>query len=250
VIDFEIKDRIAILRFNRPGAKNSFTLSDLAELERRWIEFRDRDDLRVAILTGAGEEAFSAGIDLKEGKGKPAPKKRPRGIHKGLTVNKPILAAINGLAAGGGLEIALACDIRICSTNARMGLTEVRWGLIPGGGGTQRLPRLIGQSDAMKMLFTGQLIAAGEALRIGLVSEVWPAEQLMPRALALAQSIGENGPLAVRAAKEAVWRGLDLPLNEGLKLETRLAKALRATQDHAEGLRAFREKRKPKFQGK
>jgi E-phenylitaconyl-CoA hydratase len=250
MIDFERRDRIAILRFNRPEARNSFTLDDLAELEKKWIEFRDDNDLWVAILTGAGDDAFSAGIDLKGGAGKKSPKERPGGIHRGLKVLKPIIAAINGLAVGGGLELALACDIRICSDNAMMGLTEVQWGIIPGGGGTQRLPRVVSLSDAMKMIFTGERIDAKEALRIGLVSEITSQERLMPRAMEIAQAICECGPLAIRAAKEAILRGLDLPLDEGIKIETELARSLRATEDQAEGLKAFREKRKPRFKGK
>ncbi len=251
---YEKKGHVAILTMNRPECLNALSISLLQEMEHAWIEFRDDKDLWVAILTGAGDKAFSAGADLKEIAQLSQEERkrtiRPGGIHKGLKVWKPIIAAVNGLALGGGTELALACDIRIASQKAVFGLTEVSLGVIPAGGGTQRLPRLIPLSKAMEMILAAKRINAQEAWELGLVSRVVAPMDLMDEALTLAQKICEHAPLAVRAAKRAIMEGLDLSLEEGLRLESELVRALRETEDAIEGPRAFAEKRKPKFQGK
>jgi E-phenylitaconyl-CoA hydratase len=227
-----------------------------------WRRFRDNDDLRVAVLTGAGERAFCAGADLR-GVGDfyrsltSAQRLRRSeqvpglgGITKNLAIDKPVLAAVNGHCLAGGLELALACDLRIASENATFGLPEVTRGIIPGAGGTQRLPRLVGPARALDLILTGRRIDAREAERIGMVTRVVPQAQLRSAALAVAHTIAANGPLAVRAAKAAVWRGLDLPLEEGLRLEQLLAEPVRQSEDAQEGVRAFLEKRPPDFKGR
>ncbi|MBT9147927.1 MAG: Short-chain-enoyl-CoA hydratase [Syntrophomonadaceae bacterium] len=213
------------------------------------VDFRDDPDLWVGIITGAGEKAFSAGADIKE--------MRPGQVTewptlpwRGFELWKPLIAAINGFALGGGLEIALGCDIRIAAEHARLGLPEVNLGLIPGWGGTQRLPRVIPWAYAAEILFTGKRIDAQEAYRIGLVNKVVPPEQLMSTARELAEEICRAGPLGVRAAKEAMIRGCSMSLEEGLQLEKSLSSPLRSTEDFKEGTRAFVEKRKPVFEAK
>jgi enoyl-CoA hydratase/carnithine racemase len=227
-----------------------------------WRSFRDDDDLRVAILTGAGDRAFCAGADLRDVaefyRSLTSAERLRRaehepglgGISRNLEIDKPIVAAINGHCLAGGLEIALACDLRIASESASFGLPEVTRGIIPGAGGTQRLPRLIGPERALDLILTGRRIDAREAERIGLVTRVVPQGRLRDEAVALAKQIAENAPLAVRAAKAAVWRGLDLPLEEGLRLEQLLAEPVRQSEDAQEGPRAFLEKRKPEFKGR
>jgi enoyl-CoA hydratase/carnithine racemase len=172
------------------------------------------------------------------------------GITKNLPIDKPIIAAVNGHCLAGGLEIALACDLRIASENATFGLPEVTRGIIPGAGGTQRLPRLIGPERALDLILTGRRIDAREAERIGLVTRVVAQDALRREAIAVAEAIAGNGPLAVRAAKAAVWRGLDVPLEEGLRLEQLLAEPVRQSEDAQEGPRAFLDKRKPEFKGR
>lgn len=254
-IRYEKRDAIAVITIDREQALNAIDAKTSSELYRAWCDFRDDDALRVAILTGAGEKAFSTGMDLVatargenqfEG-GKPVPF---GGFTKRMTIDKPIIAAINGYCLAGGLELALACDIRICTPEARFGLTEVRWAIMPGAGGTQRLPRAIPQAWANYMILTGEQIDAETALRIGLVSHIVPREQLMDRALQIAGVICERGPLAVRAAKEAIRRGLDMPLEHGLAFEDLLLGRLFATEDAKEGPRAFAEKRKPNYTGR
>jgi len=178
------------------------------------------------------------------------PWQQPTTVMRGLDLWKPLIAAINGLALGGGLEIALGCDIRIAAENARFGFPEVKVGMFPGGGGTQRLPRLIPPGIAAEMLFTGKMIDAQEALRIGLVNKVVPLDQLMPAARELAQAICEVSPLAVRTAKEAMIRGMSLGLEDGLRLEITLTPGVVFSRDFEEGVNAFAEKRKPEFEGK
>lgn len=250
----EKKDRVTWVTINRPETMNALSIAALKGLLTAWEDFRDDDGAWVAVLTGAGDKAFCAGADLKEVAGlsreERARMKRPGGIHKGLEIMKPIIAAVNGVAAGGGCELAMACDIRIASTTASLGLTEVNVGAIPGGGGTQRLPRLVPVGIAMEMVMTGRRITAEEALRWGLVNRVVPPEKLRGEAEALAAEICGKGPLAVRAVKEAVLRSLDLPLHEGLRFEGLLAQWIRTTEDAWEGPRAFAEKRKPRFTGK
>lgn len=258
---YEKRDRVAVVTIDRPGAMNALDPQTSQELIEAWLDFRDDPELWVAILTGAGEKAFCAGADLKRMgeflRLSPLERHEQRereaglgGLPRNLPIWKPIIAAINGYCLAGGLELALACDIRIAAEHARFGLTEVKWGIIPGQGGTQRLPRLIPLGKALEMILTAEPIDAQEAYRWGLVNRVVPLSELVPTAIALAEKICENAPLAVRTAKEAVWRGLDLPLEEGLRLEQFLANLVRDTEDVQEGLRAFREKRKPQFKGR
>ncbi|RME76925.1 MAG: hypothetical protein D6785_13205 [Planctomycetota bacterium] len=258
---FEKQGPIAILTLNRPEARNAIDPEMRKELITAWTQFRDDEDLWVAIITGTGEKAFCAGADLKRmgefyslnpHKRREKLEKEPGlgGITRNLPIWKPIIAAINGAALGGGLELALSCDIRIASENAILGLPEVKWGIMPGAGGTQRLPRLIPLAKAMEMVFTGKTITAKEALELGLVNEVVPLSKLMETTLEMAKKICENGPLAVRAAKEAMIRGLDLNLEEALRLEQFLAEPIRQSEDAKEGIQAFKEKRKPNFKGR
>ncbi|MCS6937143.1 MAG: enoyl-CoA hydratase-related protein [Candidatus Bipolaricaulota bacterium] len=257
---YEKRDRIAIITINRPEKHNAVDPQTNQELIKAFTDFRDDKNLWVAILTGAGEKAFCAGADLEymarfvklhsiERREQREREPGLGGITRHLQIWKPIIAAINGHCYGGGLEIALACDIRIASENAKLGLLETKWGIMPGQGGTQRLPRLIPLCKALEMIFTAEPIDAHEALRLGLVNRVVPLKDLMPTAIQVAEKICENAPLAVRYAKEAVWRGLDLPLEEGLRLEQLLANLVRDSADTQEGMRAFAEKRKPKYTG-
>ena len=261
-IRFEREGRLAILTIDRPKVHNALDFETSNALVDAWIRFRDDDDLRVAVLTGAGDRAFCAGADLR-GVGDfyrsltSAQRLRRSeqlpglgGITRNLAIDKPIIAAVNGFCLAGGLEIALACDLRVASENASFGLPEVTRGIVPGAGGTQRLPRLVGPERALDLILTGRRIDAQEALRIGLVSRVVPFGELLDQARALANAIAENGPLAVRAARAAVWRGLDLTLDEGLRLEQLLAEPVRQSEDAQEGPRAFLEKRKPEWKGR
>jgi E-phenylitaconyl-CoA hydratase len=261
-VKFETTERIAILTINRPLAMNALDAETLASLNKAWIDFRDNPDLWVAIITGAGGKAFCAGSDIKtlakrysgttpeHRKAQAETEPGLGGITRNLEIWKPIIAAINGYCLAGGLEIALACDIRIASETATFGLTEVSRGIIPVAGGTQRLPKLIPMCKSLEMILTGDRIDAQEAYRIGLVNKVVPSDQLLPEAITLAQRICRNAPLAVRAAKEAVYRGVDLPLSEGLRLEHQLADPVFLSEDAKEGPRAFFEKRDPVFEGK
>jgi enoyl-CoA hydratase len=213
------------------------------------------DDVRVVVVTGAGERAFSAGADIREFVAPQVPV-RFRETRRRLDFRQlldrcpqPSVAAIRGYAFGGGLELALACDIRIAGDDARLGLTEVDLAIIPGGGGTQRLPRLVGRGKALEMILTGARIDAREALRIGLVERVVPAAEVKAAGLELARTLAAKAPVALRYAKEAVVKGLELPLADGLRLENDLATLLRTTEDRIEGAKAFLEKRKPRFTG-
>lgn len=256
-IDFEVRDRIAVIRLNRPEAMNSIDPDMRKELQHSWIRIND-DSINVVLLTGAGDRAFCTGSDLKKtnpgnadafGATMFGPQ---RGDHllSGLDTDKPLICAINGYALGGGLELALACDIRIAASTARFGLTEVKLGSIPGAGGTQLLPRTVGRSNAMMMMMTGDQIDAEEALRIGLVSQIVPPTELFDAAWRLAEKIAANAPLSVRAVKRLVVRGLETPLSTAMDFERLAFGALRDTQDRIEGRRAFQEKRKPNYQGK
>ncbi len=252
------QDRIVTITIHRPEAMNAIDPETHRELIDAWIRFRDDPDAWVAILTGAGDRAFSAGADLKKlipaafaaGTSSRHNEYGLGGITRGLEIWKPVIAAINGHALAGGLELALACDLRIAAEHATFGLTEVRWAIMPGAGGTQRLPRTVGLGRALEMILTGETIDAQEAYRIGLVNRVVPLAELMPTARRWAETICERGPLAVRAAKEAVLRGLSLPLPDGLRLEAFLSGTLRGTEDAAEGPRAFAEKRKPLYRAR
>ncbi|GAA0988407.1 enoyl-CoA hydratase-related protein [Acrocarpospora macrocephala] len=256
-VDLRLDGPIATITLNRPEKLNSIDLAMRVELQDVWRELATDSRIRVAVLTGAGERAFCTGTDLK---GVPPPADAfatqafgsPGGDHllAGLDTDVPLIAAVNGYAFGGGFEIALACDIRLAAENAEFALTEARVGSIPGAGGTQRLPRIIGQSLAMQLLLTGDRLAAPDALRCGLVSEVLPAGELLPRAQALAERIARNAPLSVRAIKRLVRIGLQAPLPAAMELERMAFGLIRDTDDRAEGRRAFAEKRDPDFHGR
>ena len=255
VIEYTREDKIALFTINRPESHGALTTEAMTQLHNALMDFRDNDELLVGIITGTGDKAFSAGVDIKDylpfiKKTADKPWQRPTGIIRGLDIWKPLIAACNGLAVGGGLELALACDIMIASENATFGLTEVTVGLCPGGGGTQRLPRIIPRRLAAEMLFTGKIIDAGEAYRIGLVNKVVPLADLMSEAKKTAEIICRNAPIAVRAAKEAMVRGLNMSLEDGLQLEDDLERYVMSTEDFEEGLLAFKEKRKYTFKGK
>lgn len=258
-LDLRIVDRVALLTLNRPEAMNSMDPEMFLAFKEAWKRIATDDEILVTVITGVGERAFSTGSDLK--KTMPPPESfaelaygRPGSdimdVFAGLDTCKPMIAAVNGYAVAGGLELALVCDIRIASTNAKFGLSEVRIGSIPGAGGTQRLPRAVGLSDAMLMMLTGDPIDAAEALRIGLVSKVVEQRELLDAAMSIAARIKANAPLAVRAVKRLVYEGLDMPLPNGLKMERYVWGTLRDTQDRIEGRRAFAEKRPPNYRGK
>jgi enoyl-CoA hydratase/carnithine racemase len=255
-----VEDHVATLTLNRPEAMNAFN----AQLQREFIEacasFNADPDIRVVIITGAGEKAFSAGLDLKERAAeqvsfieKRAGRVRPgiATMHRALAaVDRPTIAAIHGWCLGGGLEIALACDLRIAATDSKIGLVEIRRGLMPGAGGSQRLARIVGRGHALKMTLTGEPIDAAEAYRIGLVNEVVEPAELLAAAGRLAATINKGAPVSARFIKEAINKGLDLSLEEGLRLEADLAILLGQTEDSREGPRSFVEKRPPVWHGK
>ena len=218
-------------------------------------EIAQDPEARAAIFVGLGDRAFSAGADLKERAGLgsdevvQAVASISAAIQAVAEIPVPTIAAMNGVALGGGFELALACDIRIASTTATMGLPETTLAIIPGGGGTQRLPRIAGESRAKELIFTGRRISAGDALQYGIVHEVTAPDELRLRAQAIARQIGSNGPVAVRAAKEAIVRGQAMPLEQGLRLEQEMYGRTVPTKDRLEGLEAFREKRAPVYRG-
>jgi len=254
-IDVTKEGKIAVFTINRAEAMNALNPELAEELSNLLLEFRKDEDMWVGIITGAGEKAFCAGADIKtmlpnEKKNKGKHWKKPPSIYRGLELWKPVIAAVNGICLGGGMEIALACDFRIAAEKAKFGLPEVTLGLIPGMGGTQRLPRLIPFGKAAEMLFTGELIDANEAFRIGLVNKVVPLESLMSETRKLAEAICSAGPLAVRSAKQAMYSGLNMSLQEGLELESILVDYVMDTEDFNEGVVAFTEKRKADFKGK
>ena len=225
------------------------------DLQHCFTNLEADPDVRVVVITGAGR-AFCAGADIKEWR---EPTSVVEDREDRLRLNfwqamsrceAPIIAAINGYALGGGCELAMCCDMRVASDQAQLGLTEVTLGIIPGGGGTQRLPRLVGQGKALELILTGRRIDAPEALRLGLVEQVVPHDQLKLAVEDLAQTIVSRAPLAVKYAKEAIVRGRELPLTEGLKVEAELYTLLRTTEDRMEGARAFQERRPPQFKGR
>ena len=255
-IDYQKEGKIAIFTINRPEAFNSINVQTARELNEAMVDLRDNPALWVGIITGAEDKAFCAGADIKDMLPflkehlQHRPWAMPDTPMRGLDLWKPLIAAINGMALGGGLELALACDLRIASEKARFGTPEVTLGLIPGWGGTQRLPRMVPQCKAAELLLTGKPIDAQEAYRIGLVNVVVPPEEVMPTAREWAEVICRAGPLAVRAAKEAMIRGSSLTLEDGLRLENALEAYLMSTEDFTEGTTAFVEKRKPDFKAK
>ena len=254
-INYEKEGRIAIFTINRPEALNAINVQAMQELHESMVSFRDDTKLWVGIITGAGNKAFSIGADVETML--PRLKKYSRQQNSGpldfihaLNSWKPMIAAINGAALGGGLEIALACDLRIASENAIFGMPEVTLGLIPGWGGTHRLPRIIPFAKAAELLLTGKPISAQEAYRIGLINKVVPFSELMPTAKQTAETLCRRAPLAVRAAKQAMIQGIDVSLEDGLKLERKLNDFLVNTEDFEEGCKAYTEKRQPVFKGK
>lgn len=254
-VDYVKEGRIAIITINRPEAMNALNMDVRREMHQAMVDFRDDNDLWVAILTGAGDRAFSAGADIKDFR--PPSPEEAQAVARLLeapvradTIWKPFIAAIHGYCLGGGLELAMTCDIRIAAEDSQLGQPEINIGFMPGGGGTQRLPRFVPRALAAEILLTGNRINAQEAYRIGLVNRVVPLDQLMPTAKEIADKICERGPLGVRAAKEAMVRGYDMVLEEGLKLETELATHIRTTEDFMDGARAFVEKRSPEYKAK
>lgn len=255
---YEKKDRIACITINRPEMLNALHPPAHRELSKVWADFRDDPEVWVAILTGAGDKAFCAGNDLKYTAEHPTTAHKEReavpGGFGGITNNfecwKPMIAAINGYALGGGLEIALACDIIIAAEHARMGLPEPRVGLIPGAGGVHRLPRQVPLKIAMGMILTGRHITAQEAYRIGLVNEVVPLKDLMPTAKRWAGEILQCAPLSVRACKETAMKGLDSPLNSAINSRFYSLVIAQQSDDWIEGPEAFAEKRQPQWKGR
>jgi enoyl-CoA hydratase len=253
---FEVSEQIARITFNRPNVLNALNRKTMDELGDCLKKVRADDAIRVLILTGAGEKAFIAGADINElsqqtpVNGREFTLYGQEIIHRLETLGKPAIAAINGFALGGGCELALACTLRVASRNAKLGQPEVKLGIIPGYGGSQRLPRLCGKGVACELILTGEMITAEEALRIGLVNRVVEPGELLATAEAIAKKIIANAPLAVKYALEAVERGMEMPQEEGLYLEATLFGLCCATQDMREGTRAFLEKRPPKFEGR
>jgi len=253
---FEIKDGIAFVTINRPDKLNALNDQVMKELADAAERIATESDIKGAILTGSGPKSFVAGADIgdlsKQGPfdGKARAQRGQSVLRRLETCGKPVIAAINGFALGGGCELAMACHIRIASDSAKFGQPEVKLGIAPGYGGTQRLPRLVGKGVALQLILTGEMIDAQEAYRIGLVNRVVPAADLLAESEKMMRGILAMGPLAVRLAMEAVDQGLEMTLDEGLLLEANHFGLLAATQDTKEGLTAFLEKRSAKFQGR
>lgn len=256
ILKVESDRGVVVLRLNRPEVMNALNFSLLDALKHNIEKLRSDNEVRVVIITGEGEKAFCSGADLKERSTmEPAEVKKfiltIRNLFNDIAqLNKPVIAAINGIALGGGTELALACDIRIASENASMGLTETRLAIIPGAGGTQRLPRLIGLGKAKELIFTGRRVSSREALDIGLVNSVCPLEELMNECRKMAGMICEAGPIAVEQAKYAINHGVETDIQTGLAIESNAYWITVPTEDRTEALNAFREKRKPVFKGK
>lgn len=250
----ERNGRVGIITINRPQVRNALNFETWKYLTAAFAELEAAPEIRVIVVTGAGDKAFVAGADLNALKERSAVAtfygELPAALAKVEKSRKPLIAAINGFALGGGLELALACDIRIASDKAKFGQTEINVGIIPGYGGTQRLPRLVGLSLAKEMIFTGKIIGAAEAERIGLVSRVVPAAELMNTVMTLANEIAEKSPLIIQIAKQAINYGVDSNLQTALQVELLSQSLVFATDDHSEGIAAFLEKRPPVFTGK
>src|SRR5580700_5676933 len=255
-IKFEKKNQIAYVTIDRPKVLNALNMATMQELKQAFAAIKDDAEVRVVILTGAGEKAFVAGADISE-LAQQSPISAKEYTHRGQAIidsiedlGKPVIACINGFALGGGCELAMACTMRLASENAKLGQPEVKLGLLPGYGGTQRLPRLVGKGIAMQLVLTGEMISAQDAYRIGLVNEVVAAAELIPRAEAIAAKIVANAPLAIQYCMEAVNHGLDMTLADGLFLEATLFGVCCATEDKNEGTKAFLEKRPAEFKGR
>jgi enoyl-CoA hydratase/carnithine racemase len=253
---YEKKGAIACVTLNRPKVMNALSHATWEDLEAAFTDAGDDDAVRGVILTGAGDKAFIAGADISELAQVTAVQAEQSSAYGQKVLNlienlgKPVIAAINGFALGGGCETAMACTIRIAAENAKFGQPEIKLGLIPGGGGTQRMPRLVGKGRALQLMLSGEMINAQEAYRIGLVNEVVPAANLIARSEAILNQIFANAPIAVRYTLEAVNKGLETTQDEGLSLEASYFGLCAATEDKKEGTTAFLEKRKPQFQGR
>jgi enoyl-CoA hydratase/carnithine racemase len=251
----ERRKQVVVLTLNRPAAMNSFNFAMLRGLRDKVEAIQYDAEARVVIITGAGK-AFCAGADLKERATLSEPQVKEfiytiRNLFSFIeSLRLPVIAAVNGVALGGGTELALACDLRIASSTASLGLTETRLAIIPGAGGTQRLPRLVGRGKAKELIFTGRRVDAAEALQIGLVNQVSKPEVLLDDALSMADMICETGPIAIQQAKYAINHGLETDLHTGLAIESSAYWVTIPTEDRLEGLTAFREKRKPMYKGK
>jgi enoyl-CoA hydratase/carnithine racemase len=261
-IVYDVRNHIGYVTLNRPQVLNAVNQQMRREIIDVCERMRRDPEVRVCIFTGAGERAFSTGFDLKEGAAQTDDQslfaqrhaRRQPGIHFHhqaiSSMDKPTIAAIRGYAVGGGLEVALACDLRIAAEDARLGMMEVRRGRLGGSGGTQRLPRLMGTANALELCLTGEPVNAAEAFRLGLVNRVVPVDRLMPVAEEIAAKICLGAPLSVIAIKEAITKGVELPIEQGLQLESELGLALATTEDQKEGARAFAEKRPPVWKGR
>ncbi|HEV7860273.1 MAG TPA: enoyl-CoA hydratase-related protein [Pyrinomonadaceae bacterium] len=256
MIELELLGNIAVVRLKRPEKLNALTRVMLDELSAVFARVEGEGSVRALILTGAGERAFCAGTDIEELAGLDTEGARLAALRGQAVCERvencpvPVIAAVNGIAAGGGCELALACHLRLAATHAKFGLPETRLGIIPGYGGTQRLARIAGKGRALEAMLTGSQISAEEAQHLGIVNRVVAPEELLPAAMSLAGEIARLAPLAIRACLAAVTRGIDLPLAEGLALEVELFTKLFDTEDMREGTRAFLEKRAPVFKGK
>ena len=249
VVEYQKEGRIAYITINRPEAMNSLNEKVFQCLQEAMIDFRDNDDLWVAILSGAGDRSFCAGVDIKWFASGPGTSSWVTSV-RADTIWKPFIAAINGYCLGAGCELAMTCDIRIASDNAQFGQPEVNIGFMPGMGGTIRMPRFIPRAFAAELLLTGNRINAETALRYGLISRITTEENLMKSAKEIAETIIARGPLGVRATKEAMVRGYSMTLEEGLELERVLANYISTTYDFVEGINAFAEKRPPRYKAK
>ena len=252
-VRYEVTDHVATITLNRPEVRNAMNTALREAMLHHFTALSTSDDVRVIVVTGAGDRAFSAGADIREFVEAQTPtrfREQRRRLEFRQVMERcpqPIIAAIRGVALGGGLELALACDIRIAADDASLGLTEVNLAIIPGGGGTQRLPRLVGRGKALEMILTGARIDARKALRIGLIEHIMPTTEIHAATQTLARTLAERAPVAMRYAKEAVVKGLGMSLEDGLRLENDLATLLRTTENRLESAKAFLEKRKPRF---
>lgn len=250
----KLDGHVVLLTFNRPDKMNALNMEVRVALFEALGALRDDDDVRVVVLTGAGEKAFIAGADIGEFKDAGAVEQyrsmQRTNIYSAMEdFPKPIIAMINGYCLGGGCELSMACDIRVASSRARLGQPEINLGIIPGGGGTQRLPRLVGEGHANRLIMTGEMISAEEAERIGLVEKVYEPEELRESTLEMARTIGSRSPIALQAAKESVLVARRMPMDEGLKFERAWFGLLFSTEDKNEGVDAFLNKRSPAFKG-
>jgi E-phenylitaconyl-CoA hydratase len=254
---YEKREKVATITINRPAMMNAINMDLAHQLFRAWTDFSEDTETKVLIITGSGDKAFCVGADLKERN------QQGEDIHvssfwdsslklpmRHTECHKPVIAAINGYCLAGGLELALVCDIRIASENSTFGQPEIKWGIFPGMGATQRLPRVLPYNLAAEILLTGEPIDANRAFEIGLVNRVVPCRDLMKTAMSIAKNISEKAPLALRAVKEALLRSYDLPLNQGIRMEGLLRRIIGDTEDAKEGLRAFQENRKPEYRGR